>query len=138
MGGGRESTLTQISTNSITPQTIPRPTARSHCGTRRPTVLLPEISGLPGTKERVYYAKYGVAAHLALRGADFLFLEMDVFLLRDIRPLLAAYPTADMQIGRHQDNPFEFNVGFYHVTANSRSAAFFKTAHDFLRTGARR
>lgn len=59
----------------------------------------------------MYEAKYGLALALAREQTDFLFFEMDCWMLQHPLRAVASHPVnADMYISLHQDNPFEFNV----------------------------
>ena len=106
-------------------------TGRSACALGLATVgfLDPAFAG-PDVKRRVYAAKYGVARDLAARGVSQLFLEMDVWLVRDVAPLVS--PAHDITMSMHQDNPFEMNVGFYFMRANARTVAFMDATANYL------
>ena len=74
-------------------------------------------------KQRKYEAKYGLAVALAREQVDFLFFEMDCFLLQHpLRAVKGHVVDADLYISLHQDNPFEFNVGYYFVRAGTTAS----------------
>uniref|UniRef100_A0A7S2SU47 Nucleotide-diphospho-sugar transferase domain-containing protein n=1 Tax=Rhizochromulina marina TaxID=1034831 RepID=A0A7S2SU47_9STRA len=127
------------------------PTASAACEAGLPVVFFDAPLSLPGilptrdskftsTKDRVYEAKYGVALLLGELEVDYLFFEMDCWLLQHPLYAVQQHPfTADLYISLHQDNPFEFNVGYYIVAAGEpRTAArvrrFFGATLSYLRT----
>ena len=73
-------------------------------------------------------------------GVDAFFLEMDVWLLRDPRPLFkAAAPDntadnggVDMIISTHQENYLDLNAGFYWVQGNERNFRLFNGMLKYL------
>jgi len=94
---------------------------------------LPDRGGRPlPTKALVEEAKFGTAARLAGDGVDFLFLEMDVFLIRNPRALWDARGDADVVISVHQENFNSINAGFYMVRAGEKTRRLFRSALDFL------
>ena len=60
---------------------------------------------------------------MAREQVDFLFFEMDCFLLQHpLRAVKGHVVDADLYISLHQDNPFEFNVGYYFVRAGTTAS----------------
>lgn len=80
-----------------------------------PDKLPPRPKAFASTKDKVYEAKYGIALMLAHLEVDFVFFEMDCFILQHPMHAVRSHwiSDADMYISLHQDNPFEFNVGYY-------------------------
>jgi len=93
-----------------------------------------------GLQDRVYEAKYGLAILMARERTNFLFFEMDCWLLQHPLRAVHLHPIrADMYISLHQDNPFEYNVGYYYVEAEEPKASlrverFFVATLAYLRT----
>jgi len=50
---------------------------------------------------------------LADMGIHFLFIEMDVWLLKN--PMAIFDTNVDIAIGQHFQNPYSLNIGFYYV-----------------------
>jgi hypothetical protein len=76
---------------------------------------------------------------MARERTNFLFFEMDCWLLSHPLRAVQLHPIkADLYISLHQDNPFEFNVGYYYVEAQDSKAAlrverFFVATLAYLR-----
>jgi len=68
-------------------------------------------------QDLVAQSKFMVASALAGLGIDFLFLEMDVWLLRDPMTMFrtAEDDDIDIAIGQHFDNAYSINIGLYYV-----------------------
>ena len=58
-------------------------------------------------------------------GVDFLFFEMDIWMLRSPMPLMRANATIDFMLALHQDNPYTVNVGIYYVRGRPHNAFLF-------------
>jgi len=77
---------------------------------------------------------------MARERTNFLFFEMDCWLLQHPLRAVQLHPIrADMYISLHQDNPFEYNVGYYYVEAQEPKASlrverFFVATLAYLRT----
>jgi hypothetical protein len=76
---------------------------------------------------------------MARQATDFLFFEMDCWMLAHPLRAVDSHPiSADLYMSLHQDNPFEFNVGYYYVRASDQKAAdrverFFTATLAYLR-----
>ena len=70
-------------------------------------------------------AKFSLAASLAERGLDGLFMEMDVFVVAPVAPLLA--PLLNFSIGTwgHNNNPGLSNIGAWYARGEPAVAHFF-------------
>ena len=64
---------------------------------------------------QVAISKFQVAAILASLGIDYLFIELDVWLVRNPLPLFATDERAEIFIGGHFNSPGSLNIGFYYV-----------------------
>lgn len=105
-------------------------TTRAACAAGYPVLYLAPSPG-QSTRARVYSAKYGVAISLIEANIDFLFLEMDVWILRN---LLDLYAEGDehLVMALHQDNPFTINIGVYFARACVETKLVFSTLLSYL------
>lgn len=81
----------------------------------------------------VYKAKYHLAVQLIVNKIDFLFIEMDVWIMRDLVPIFVQKDT-DLVVSLHQNRPWGINIGIYYVRACETMRLLFETLSHYLET----